>query len=195
MTKYVFEGNNMNYTDLQKRKYVGGYLHIDYANLDSLSGCPYHITDAFDCSYNQLTDLVGGPTKIDGEYKCSHNKLTTLVGGPNLVSGEYICSDNLLSNLTGLPMNLNVLNFSNNSITSLVGIHKIIKKCNAIYFDTNKILVGGIGLLLIENLTNISNYKSEPFEIIEKYFNTCTKGMMECSKELKARGYENYAKL
>ena len=62
-------------------------------------------------------------------------------------------------------------------------------------FDADKINEGGIDLLLISNLINISARNSEPFEIIKSYFGTGTKGMMECSKELIDMGYSSHAQL
>ena len=163
-----------NYNDLEI-EYTYGNLDLGWKGLTTLAGCPQHITGYFDCRGNfKLSSLVGGPQRVDGDYDCSFNQLTDLVGCASHITG-FIC-------------------FKNNKITSLVGIHKIIKSCNIIHFDTTKIIEGGIGLLLIDNLTQISN-KSEPFEIIEKHIGSGTKGMMECSKELKAKGWSEYAKL
>ena len=159
------------YKDLNKT-YQGGDLRVD--GLDSLEGCPQHITGNFDCGSNILEILVGGPTNVDGEYICNSCKLTDLIGCASHIGG--------------------ILNFCNNDITSLVGIHKIIKSCPDIRFYPSEIKEGGIGLLLIKNLNQIT-WESEPFYIIEKYLGSGTKGIMECSKELKAKGYADYAKL
>ena len=161
-----------NYKDLNMY-YKDGDLDIDSSELDSLTGCPNHITGNFNCASNNLTDLVGGPQQIDGDFMCDYNELTTLMGAPSKVD---------------------VIECNYNNITSLVGIHKIIKICKEFYFDDDKITEGGIGLLMIKDLTEIS-MNQEPFVIIANYLSTGTKGMMECSKELKAKGYEQYAKL
>ena len=155
-------------------KYKGGDFDIYNKKRNSLEGCPNHITGDFYCNTNNLTSLVGGPQKVDGYYNCEYNRLTDLVGGASHIG--------------------DILFFNDNHITSLVGIHKIIKSCKYMNFDDNKINEGGIGLLLIENLISISN-KSESFYIINSYLGTGTKGMMECSKELTAKGYAPYAKL
>ena len=155
-------------------QYQGGDLELYNKKLESLDGCPQHITGHFNCSYNELTSLVGGPQKVDDCYICYNNQLTDLVGCASHIGGKLLCDDN--------------------QITSLAGIHKIIKSCKQIKFDDHKIIEGGIGLLMIGDLTQISS-DTDPFIIIEKYLGKGTKGMMECSKELKARGYEQYAKL
>ena len=155
--------------------YQGNDLDIIQLQLTSLSGCPEHITGDFICKFNLLKTLAGGPRQVDRRYNCSDNHLTDLVGCASHISSE--------------------LNLHNNNITSLVGIHKIIKKCQCFYFDTSSITQGGIGLLLINGLEIISNYKSPQFQIISEYFGTGTKGMMECSKELISKGFEQYAKL
>ena len=159
--------------------YTGGDFDVTGGSrpsvkLNSLLDCPKHITGRFICEHNYLTSLVGGPQHVDNNYWCGYNQITDLVGCASHIGGE--------------------LNICYNSITSLVGIHKIIKSCPDIFFDTSEIKEGGIGLLLIENLTWISS-ASTPFEIIKKYLGSGTKGMMECRSELIANRYANYAKL
>ena len=154
--------------------YQGGEFDISSKILTSLAGCPEHITGMFNCGDNKLTSLIGGPQRVGGIYDCSNNQLTDLVGCPAHIDGALYCN--------------------NNNITSLVGIHKIIKSCNIISFETGKIKVGGIGLLLINNLTWISS-SVRPFNLIKQYLGTGTKGMMKCRAELIAKGYADYAKL
>ena len=162
------------YKDLNY-EYNGGDLFLGATNLVSLEGIPSHITGRFDCKENKLTSLVGGPRIVDNYYICRDNQLTDLVGSPSHIGMEFDCRFN--------------------KITSLVGVHKIIKSCKYFDFDNDLILNGGIGLLLIDGLTDITKYKSPQFQIISKYLGTGTKGMMECSKELIANGYCDYAKL
>ena len=199
--------------------YQGGDLDISREMLISLAGCPEYISGNFYCYDNELTSLVGGPQQVDGHYGCrnnnkltalegcaSHiggyfgcalNNLTSLVGGPQQVDGDYNCEYNNLTALEGCANYIGGALFCSNNpkISSLVCIHKIIKRCSSIYFDCDQIIQGGIGLLLIENLTNVSHENDSPFKIIQSYLGTGTKGMMECSKELTAKGFEQYAKL
>ena len=161
------------YRDLN-HNYVSNDLSIIFLKLKSLSGCPDVITGEFDCFNNELSSLVGGPRHVDGHYACDNNQLTDLVGCASHIGGN--------------------LYFRENQITSLVGIHKIIKRCNGFTFTSSIIKEGGIGLLLIENLANITSYAA-PFKIIEKYLGTGTKGMLACRDELIANGFEEYAKL
>ena len=198
-------------------KYQGGNFDISKKKRDSLEGCPQHVYGHFECYQNRLFNLIGGPQQVDGWFNCNNNQLTslvgvpqhitggfnclgnnlkTLVGGPQKVDIGYDCSYNQLTNLDGCASHIgSTLCCGNNQITSLVSIHKIIKSCPKIYFDFRLITQGGIGLLLIDNLTYISCFNVIPFEIISKYLGSGTKGMMECSKELIKKGYENYAKL
>ena len=155
--------------------YSSDDLNISFHKLDSLEGCPEHITGGFYCNYNRLETLIGGPQRVDGDYHCDGNKLTDLNGCASHISRGLICD-------------------SNNGITSLVGIHKIIKSCNNITFSCHRITEGGIGLLLIDNLVSLHSY-TEPFNIIQKYLGNRTKGMMECRSELISKGFPEYAKL
>ena len=165
------------YNDLTVEEQLLKYdnLNICGKELNSLVGCPEHIPGAFDCNDNKLTSLVGGPQRVDGHYNCRYNHLTSLDGCASHISG--------------------MLYTNGNSIPSLVGIHKIIKSCNGIMLNTIKITEGGIGLLLIDNLTQIYPNGKTPFQIISTYLGTGTKGMMECRKELISKGYADYAKL
>ena len=169
-----FEGK-MDFNSLNKL-YTFGDLDVSGYNIKSLEQCPEVITGNFSCSVNQLTSLVDGPQQVYGHYFCYGNQLTDLVG----------CA----SHITG------ILDMKNNNITSLIGIHKIIKSCTSISLNTDKITEGGIGVLLINNLEKIGNYSNRrAFKIIEQYIGYGTKGMMECRKELTAKGYAVYAKL
>ena len=162
-----------NYNDLDV-EYTSGNLSIFSCTLSSLEGCPQHITGKFSCNDNKITSLVGGPQMVDSDYHCRNNLLTDLAGCASHIGGMLSCGGN--------------------SITSLVGIHKIIKSCSKIYFDSEKIKVGGIGLLLIDQVIDISS-SSTPFVIIHKHLGSGTKGMMACRAELISCGYEEYAKL
>ena len=163
----------LSYKDLGK-VYTSGMLRVISRDLDSLDGCPQHVYGHFECYFNRITSLIGGPQRVDGWYSCRDNNLSDLIGCASHIS--------------------DALNFTDNPITSLVGIHKIIKSCPRLLFDCEPIIVGGIGILLIENIIYISSH-SEPFKIIAKYIGTGTKGMMDCRAELISKGYENYAKL
>ena len=156
--------------------YEHGNLHIYGQFLSSLDGCPDHVTGYFSCRSNALTSLVGGPERVDCSYACYDNKLTDLVGCASHIGGK--------------------LNCEKNNITSLVGIHDIIKSCKSFSFDSRKIKQGGIGLLLIDDLTEITSHftkLSKPFEIIKSYLGTGSNGMNACSKELINAGYTNHA--
>ena len=155
--------------------YQGGHLYVMDKSLETLDGCPSVISGTFECQVNWLPTLVGGPSIVNGSYGCIYNRLTDLVGCASHIGGMLYCHHN-------------------NQITSLVGIHKIIKSCQGMYFDAHNIIHGGIGLLMIENLTDISS-DNEQFKIIKSYLGKGTKGMMECRAELIAKGYNQYAKL
>ena len=143
--------------------------------LTSLDGCPQHITGNFFCHRAMITSLVGGPRIVDGDYDCYSNRLTDLDGCASHIGGSFVF-------------------WSNPKLTSLVGVHKIIKSCKSIQFSDNRITQGGIGLLLIDNLTEITD-KTLPFEIISKYIGTGAKGILRCQNELIEMGYPNNAKL
>ena len=166
------------YNDLN-HNYTGGNLDIRTNNLNSLESCPKVITGVFDCDNNKLSNLIGGPERVDGIYYCQYNQLTSLVGCASHIGGTLFLN-------------------GNTKITSLVGIHKIIKSCSSILFNHEPITEGGIGLILIDRLQDlpyIYGLSHNPFSIINSYLGSGTKGMMACRKELIENGYEQYAKL
>ena len=172
---------------------VNGDFVISRTKITNLNNIP-EIHEYLNISENKITSLVGSPNELKA-LNCSSNDLTSLDGGPQIVSDIYWCNNNLLTDLVGCASNIGgTLLCWNNEITSLVGIHKIIKSCPEMSFDCNSIKVGGIGLLLIENLADISS-DTIPFRIIKSYLGTGTKGMMECRAELIEKGYDDYAKL
>ena len=222
MENYMTSFNNL------EINYTSGDLNITFKELESLEGFPEHITGGFGCCYNAITSLTGGPQQVDGDYNCSYNQLTdldgcpqhitgdfncivnplkTLIGGPQRVDGQYICRNTKITSLTGCASHIGVgLYCHTTPLKTLVGIHNIIKSCPEICFDSRKIKQGGIGLLLIENLTTLSYPHSRessanslslsiPFQIIASYLGKGTDGMIACRAELIANGYEAYAKL
>lgn len=123
-------------------------------------------------------DLVQLPVRfgtVKGYFSCSNNKLTSLEGAPRETSSSFYCDGNKL--------------------TSLEGVHKIIKKINGTFnCKYNFIKSGGIGLLLIEGLTEIDS-ELRVFEIIEKYLGQGKRGLLACQEELIENNFEEYAKL
>lgn len=129
------------------------------------------------------------------------------------MKGELVISYNQLTSFENFPEECKSITANNNRFTSLVGIDRIKKitgSANKCQFDLvfNKIKEGGIGLLLIENLTyfncnvvadsGLPNGKNwitpKPFEIIKKYLGRPDE-IFDCQVELIDAGYEAFAKL
>ena len=106
-----------------------------------------------------------------------------------------------LKSFDNFPHTSHMINMSNNNIKSLVGLHKVIKKTVGIGLSCSKIISGGLGLLLIDGLTNIVNISrhgdalTTPFKIIQQHLGTDNSKIFRCQKELIDAGYEEYAKL
>ena len=144
-------------------------------------------------------ELVELPVKfgeVNGYFSCDFNKLKSLEGAPHTVGDSFDCSNNQLTSLESTPHTLgNIYVCNNNYLTSLVGIHKLIKKINGtMYVGNNPIRSGGIGLILIEGLTEIDS-ELPALRIINKYLGQGKKGLLLCQDELIEAGYEEYARL
>ncbi len=157
---------------------------------------PEHIARDFFCSYDKLTSLKGAPISIDGNFNCSNNNLTSLKGGPTSVSGYYYCYENKLTSLEGLPSSMDSLSISNNKLTTLHNIHKIIKRMNgAANFSGNPIETHVLGLLLIDGLEKVWFDDNWPLvRIINKHLEG-ERDVFACQEELIENGFEEYAQL
>ena len=118
-----------------------------------------------------ITDVVDVVRYVNLCYK----KLKTIPVKFGKVGGHFYCNSNQL--------------------TSLVGIHKLIKKIDGRFnISFNPIREGGIGLLLIDGLKEIkSNHPA--LDIINKYVSRGKMGILACQEELIEAGYEEFAKL
>jgi hypothetical protein len=132
---------------------------------------------------------------VGGSFICKHNELTSLQGAPSTVGGSFFCDDNPLTSLEGVPSTISGFFYcSSNKLTSLQGIHKVFKKIDRLYIDNSPINTGGIGLVLIEGLTNVTS-RLPAFKIIKKYLGQGKPGLLRCQEELIDAGYEEFAKL
>ncbi len=169
-------------------------------NLVSLENGPILVGGNYRCEHNHLQSLVGCPLTLLHDFNCRNNELISLVGGPKKVGAGYYAEHNKLESLEGCASDIGYeLNVKHNKLTSLVDIHKIINSCVSIDLTNNHIQEGGIGLLLIHNLTTIRTWETDPFHqpslIISKYLGLGKAGLLECQNELEEEGFEAYTKL
>ena len=133
----------------------------------------------FDCSHENLTSLKGSPKEVKGTFNCGHNKLTSLEGAPSIVDGHFVCRDNY-------------------ELTSLEGVHKIIKEIKGVFYAHHtKIKSHVLGLLLIKGIRNVELDDQEVENILNKYLPN-HKGNSEvfaCQNELIDKGFDEYAQL
>ncbi len=201
---------------------VSGKFDCRSNKLTSLEGCPTHAND-FNASRNELTSLKGCHlSKVEESFCVSENKLTSLKGSPTSVGLIFSCSNNYVTSLEGSPKYIGFdfscrknklisLDYSpetigrdficaENQIHSLEGIHKSIKKIGRVFdCSHNPITSGGIGLILIEDLSSINAKNCMDFtkaaEIINKYLGKGKTGLLDCQEELEEASLEQYAKL
>jgi len=91
--------------DLSGIVVIGDFL-CNGNKLESLAGCPFHISRNFDCSANQLQTLQGGPCGVGGKYACRANRLVALAGAPVRIGGYFDCEDNDLVSLEKAPRSI-----------------------------------------------------------------------------------------
>ncbi len=112
---------------------------------------------------------------VSRHFSCGWNRLTSLEGAPSIVGGDFWCAGNRL--------------------TTLVGVHRILRRIDGnLSLWNNPIESGGIGLVLVEGLTEI--YANHPaFGIINKYLGQGNKGLLRCQEELHEAGFGEFARL
>ena len=141
--------------------------------------CPKEIDGSFNCDVNDLVDFTGGPSYVGQDYDASHNnRLTSLKGIASEIRGTLF--------LISCGYNL-----------SLVGAHKYLKSCAFINMMGTTIKSGGLSLLLVKDLQEISS-NQKAFTIINKYLwrdPSDKSNIFRCQKELVDAGYEEFAKL
>ncbi len=112
---------------------------------------------------------------VSRHFNCSKNRLTSLEGAPSSVGGNFYCHTNRL--------------------TSLRGVHRILRRIDGgLYIVGNKIKSGGIGLILVEGLTEIEG-DQPAFAIINKYLGQGNRGILLCQEALHEAGLGENARL
>ncbi len=107
-------------------------------------------------------------------------------------------------NLTGLGLEQLPVRFgavggnfwcSGNRLTSLVGVHRILRRIDGgLYLWGNPIASGGIGLLLVEGLTEI--YANQfALRIVWQHLGQGKRGLLRCQEALHEAGFEAFARL
>ncbi len=206
-----------------------GYFDCSSGSLTTLEGSPEETTDNYDCSDNDIITLKGAPEAIGRDFICNDNsRLHSLKGGPSSVNGNYIARNCTIDSFEGIPekftrgnstVNLagnyiktfdycpahidGDINLADNDITSLVGIHRSLLSCRKINLSRNPITEGGIGLLFIKGLENVTYFANEndackdALEIIAKYLESGDpkKSVLLCQEELIDAGLEAFAEL
>ncbi len=121
----------------------------------------------------------------------------------NVVRGNAYLNGLGLSTLHNLPESCEELDLSHNEIISLCGIHNHVTQCNSIDLSFNPIEEGGVGMVLINNLTEIlyigdNQRLHEALGIITNYIDCFGKGkgtILYCQQELIDAGLEEFARL
>ncbi len=176
------------------------------------------ISDAPIGKYKNLTSKV---KIVHGDFYCDNCHLESLKGAPRIDSDcDFQCPHNLLTSFEGINNYIcSNFNIAYNGVTSLVDIHKRIKRCDMIDLSGNPIIKGGIGLILIEDLcviewedpsiasfrhVNYNNFSvseiikikhdiNKAFKIIEKYLGKGISGLLDCQEELIDSNLEVFA--
>ncbi len=157
---------------------------------------------------NELDQLRDG----DGKYLAGIVNVTGNVSLPDLgleqlpvkfgtVGGNFWCGNNRLTSLEGAPGTVGVGtvggNFycTRNRLTSLIGVHRILRRIDGrLFICGNEIASGGIGLVLVEGLTEI-DADQPAFGIINGFLGQGMRGLLRCQEALHDAGFEEFARL
>ena len=174
---------------------IPGSFYARQCNLTSLKGMPKSVGFNIDLANNHLKELIGVQEHVNGLFNVDNNKLTSFKGGPKSAVDYISYSGNLIPNLNDLDIVKAVTFYCDgNLITSLCGIHKHIKSCYEINLLGLNLSEGGLGLLLISDISHIFA-NIEPLKIINKYTGQGKPGILQCQRDLIDAGFEEYAEL
>jgi len=156
--------------------------------------------DNFYCYNNNLISLEGAPSSVGGNFRCFNNQLTSLEGAPSSVGGDFSCSfNNNLTSLEGAPSSVGGdFNCSDNRLTSLTGIHKILKQMNGnFYANGNPLKSNVIGLLLVKGCKKVELDNKQVEEIMNRHLQSPFGHLrvLECQSEMLDVGLEEWAEL
>ena len=197
---------------LQKRNIVGklpfrirevsdGLSLSENYQLTSLEGVPSHIKGDFDMAFcKKLTSFEHGPEKVDGGVNATWSGLTSLKGCPKIINRHFDCDSCKITEIDDTPEHISEdWNLANNQITSLKGIEKLTRCDGSIYLSGNPIRSSVLGLLKIQNLTNVYFSPSDPepmiqaLNIIKKHLGKGRAGMIDAQQELMDNGLDEFA--
>lgn len=203
-------GGNFYCSHNKLKNLVGGpeFVVEDYVcremSLTSLKGAPAEIGGKFSCYANTLTTLEGGPTTVGDGFYCFENKLRSLKGCPEWVGDKFSCEDNHLTLIDAAPATCKVFDCVKNNISSLKGIHKLIKEMNGPFkASQNPIKSHVLGLLYIRGCYPVDLDNKWVEDCLNKYLKHINhhddperhKVVLACQSELLDNGYEDFAQL
>ena len=184
---------------------VTGNFACDGRSLTSLKGGPTVVHKSYNCSDNELVNLEGAPESVEGTFKAEDNVLISLEGAPKRIRVDFVVDGNKkLNSFEGAPLYIGGLgSFRSCGFESLLGIETHLKHISDLDIEHNKIVEGGLGLLLIDSLFHVygGGADTEPmkraFNIINKYLRMKNreKFIYDCQKELVEAGLEAFAEL
>lgn len=162
---------------------VSGCFIASSSGLTTLRGCPQHV----------------GTSGEYQDYMIDYNDITTLEGGPSSVGGSFSCTGcENLDSLQHLPEKIGGSVFAQNlpKITSLQGIHKMVRQINGIFDLTGTPIHSHLlGLLMIKGLNSVKLDNSQVAEIINKHLKLPERNAHEAQEELIEAGFSAFAKL
>ncbi len=141
-------------------------------------------------------EYLAGTVNVAGNVYLHNMDLERLPVRFGSVGGDFYCSKNRLTTLEGMPGSVGE-NFScwGNQLTSLVGVHRILRRIDGgLNIVGNPITSGGIGLILVEGLTQI-NTVQPAFKIINGFLGQGKPGLLRCQEALYEAGLEEFAKI
>lgn len=169
-----------NYSVTNGRLNITGDFQTDEQEYSQLAIPFGEVTGGFEVTMSSLETLANFPTKIGGTLHIMNSQITTLkelnvdVGSSVTISG-------------------------NDQLTDVRGIHKHIKSAGVfVSLDFKHVKTGGLGLLLIKDITFVETGNSELDKILNKYLEEDTRtqdSLLDCQEELIDAGLGQFAKL
>jgi hypothetical protein len=126
-------------------EFIGGDLIVNNNEIESFEFLPGNINGSLYCNNNKIKSFKNAPRFIRKNFHCNNNEFTSFEYAPRLVGEEHSfgfaeysfdCSYNQISSFYNMPIGCQIINISNNKISSLY----YSRRCGILDCDNNNIV-------------------------------------------------------
>lgn len=149
----------------------------------------------------ELQTLRNSPNVVGGNFYCDNNILPTLKYAPTAIEGDFYCGQNTITRIetsTRIHVGNQFVLFNDGSREiDIEGIHNTIVAAHSVKIPGPNISRGGLGILLIKGISEITIDREQNLSRIFNRFIPLESvdSILQCQEQLIDAGYYKYAKV